>query len=312
MLPNATSEDEIDRQLPLGDEIFLDHIGHFARDPESARRGLASAGFTPTPVSIQVNPDGRGGEQPTGTGNICAMLARGYVECLFRTADTPLGHELDKAMQRYPGVHLVAFSIDDAEAAHRRLQQGGFRTRPLVSMRRPVTSEHGEDVAAFSVVRVEPGVMPEGRIQMLRHHSEHTVWQPRWLEHPNGAVGLLDVVIAAADPSEAEDRFARFLGRPAKRNAFGSLLKLERGGVQIVSHEAMHALLPDRPDITPPFIGVYAIRVQSLDKLEGCLVASRLSFSRRDGLMIASFPEQLGVGAWIFAEQASALPWRAS
>ncbi len=312
MLPNATSEDEIERQLPQGDEIFLDHVGHFVRSPDAAAQALERAGFTATPVSIQVNPDGSGGEQLTGTGNTCAMLRRGYVECLFKTADTPLGHELDMAMRRYPGVHLIAFSVHEAEAAHTRLQQEGFRTRPVVSMRRPVETEHGKDVAAFTVVRVEPGVMPEGRIQLLRHHTEHTVWQPRWFDHPNGAVGLLDVVIATTDPDETANRYARFLGRAAKRNAFGYFVKLERGGVQIVSHATMHELLPDVPAMGQPFIGIYAIQVQSLHKLENCLTASDFSFNRRDGLVIASFPEQLGVGAWFFAERASALSWRSS
>jgi Glyoxalase-like domain len=310
MLPNATPEDEIDRQLPQGDEIFLDHVGHFVRSPDAAAQALARAGFTATPVSIQVNPDGSGGEQPTGTGNTCAMLRRGYVECLFKTADTPLGHELDAALQRYPGVHLIAFSVHEAEAAHTRLQQEGFRACPLVSMGRPVETEQGRDVAAFTVVRVEPGVMPEGRIQMLRHHTEHTVWQPRWLDHPNSAIGLLDVVIAATDPSEVAKRYARFLGRSVVRNAFGYFIKLDRGGVQIVSQETVHRLLPNTPAVDPPFIGLYAMKVQSLHKIESCLGASGMSFNRRNGLVIASFPEQLGIGVWFFAEQPSALPWR--
>ena len=30
--------------------------------------------------------------------------------------------------------------------------------------------------------------MPEGRIQILTHRTESTVWQKRWLTHPNGAL----------------------------------------------------------------------------------------------------------------------------
>ena len=44
------------RQLPLGEEIFLDHVGHFAADPEAASAALTSAGFFATPRSVQVNP----------------------------------------------------------------------------------------------------------------------------------------------------------------------------------------------------------------------------------------------------------------
>src|SRR6476646_5434982 len=108
---------EADRQLPLGDEIFLDHVGHFVRNPNAAARAMERFGFAPTPISVQRNPDGT----PTGTGNVCAMFARGYVECLFKTADTPLGAEFDAAMARYGGIHLAAFAVTDAAKEHRRL-----------------------------------------------------------------------------------------------------------------------------------------------------------------------------------------------
>src|SRR6185312_3642014 len=98
---------EADRQLPVGGEIFLDHVGHFVRDADAAVRALVRAGFAPTPVSVQANPDGT----PTGTGNITAMFSRGYVEVLFKTADTPLGREFEAALSGHPGVHLAAFSV---------------------------------------------------------------------------------------------------------------------------------------------------------------------------------------------------------
>ena len=66
------------------------------RDPEAAARALARAGFAPTPVSVQYNPDGT----PTGTGNVTAMFSRGYIEVLFKTADTPLGREFDAGARR--------------------------------------------------------------------------------------------------------------------------------------------------------------------------------------------------------------------
>ena len=216
---------DIPRQLPDNDEIFLDHIGHFIRDPDAASKALRRVGFATTPISIQVDPDGAGGESPTGTGNVTAMFRRGYIEVLFKTAETPLGRELDAAIARYCGVHLAAFSVRDAAAAHRRLETAGFRVRPLVRMQRPVATEGGGYRRLHGRAR-RPGVMAEGRIQILAHHTEATVWQPRWLDHPNGATGLVDLVITTAEPGEAAMRYSRFLDRPAADNAadtsFGS------------------------------------------------------------------------------------------
>lgn len=296
---------EIDRQLPQDDEVFLDHIAHFVPDVEAAARALARAGFAPTPVSIQTD---RG--QLTGTGNITAMLARGYVEVLFKTADTPLGREFDAALARFPGVHLVALAVADAEKARLRLQAEGFRVRPLVALRRPVATEAGEAEAAFTVARVESGEMAEGRIQFLTHHTEASVWQPRWLEHPNGARQLLDAVIAVEDVDEAAARYARFTGRRPLGSSIGWSFRLDRGGLQIMDRATFARSVPAVPVPALPFIGAYAIRIDSLIQAATLLRASGLGFEQRERMLFVPFPPALGAGAWLLVERGDDLPWR--
>ena len=163
---------------PLSPEESAAYVEHRMRAAGSetrrvfSSRALARAGFSPTPISIQVNPGPDGSARPAGTGNVTAMLARGYIETLFKTADTPLGRELETAVARYPGVHLAAFSVADAAAAHRRLTHAGFRMQPLAGMQRPVDTVNGPGTAAFTLARLVPGEMPEGRIQILTHRSE--------------------------------------------------------------------------------------------------------------------------------------------
>lgn len=304
------TQTEIDRQLPSGEQIFLDHVGHFVRDADAAGRALARAGFAPTPPSIQVNPDVAVGTQLTGTGNVTAMLARGYIEVLFKTADTVLGREFDAALARYTGVHLAAFAVPDAHNAHERLKSGGFRVRPLVKMQRPIETEAGDDIAAFTIARVEPDVMPEGRIQMLTHHTEAAVWQPRWLSHPNSASGLIDVVIAVADVGEAAARFARFTGRATASASSGALLHLDRGGVVLVSRDALGELAPELSTTELPFIAGYAIGVRSLAAAEAAMESGGLQWRAFEGGIAACFPSELGEGVWFFVENAAALPWR--
>jgi hypothetical protein len=299
---------EIDRQLPIGDEMFLDHVGHFVRDSEAASRAMARAGFAPTPVSIQYNPDGT----PIGTGNITAMLRRGYIEVLFKAADTPLGREFEAALSGHTGVHLANFAVVDAANAHARLTEQGFAMRPLVQFQRPVGTEAGPGIAAFTVVRLERGAMPEGRIQILTHRTEHTVWQPRWLDHRNGAQALADVVIASPDVAEATARFERFLGRKANSSQFGrTSFALDRGQVQLVSEAAFASLFPEIRIPRLPFIGAYAIRVPSLTATEAIMRSGGLSSRRAGAALVVPFPEELGVGAWVFAENSASLPWHA-
>ena len=116
-----------------------------------------------------------------------------------------------------------------------------------VAVRRGDPVEHGQ--SAFTLARLEPGEMPEGRIQILTHRSESTVWQPRWLKHPNGALALTGIVIAVADPEEAAERFARFTGREAARSASGQTIALDRGRVELVTAGAFQRRLPEIPSL---------------------------------------------------------------
>lgn len=302
--------EETDRQLPSGEEIFLDHLGHFVRDRAAAADALARLGFAPTPESVQVVPTPDGGTTPTGTGNVTAMFARGYLEILFKTADTPLGQQHDAALARYAGVHLAAFSVREAGEAHARLAAAGFAMQPLVSMQRPVGTAEGEGIAAFTVARVVPGTMAEGRIQIVTHRTEHTVWQPRWLDHRNGAVALADVTIAVADPVEAAARFSRFVDRPAETTPWGATVALDRGRIVITSAEGFSSLVPGVTIPSLPFIGAYGISVRSRAVLERCLREAGTPFTIDGEAVIAPFPEALGAGAVVFAETPAMLPWR--
>jgi Glyoxalase-like domain len=298
---------QADRQLPIADEIFLDHVGHFVRDAEAASRALVRAGFAPTPTSMQVNPDQAGGPaQPTGTGNITAMLARGYVEALFKTADTALAQELDTAMRRYRGVHLAAFAVADAAKAHKRLAAAGFRMRALIDMTRPVDTVAGPATAAFTLARLTPGEMPEGRIQILTHRTEAMVWQPRWLSHPNGALALASVMIAVLDPDEAAQRFTRFAGRSARAATLGYIIELDRGRIDLVRSDAFAKVLPEVAIPALPFIGAYTIVVKSLAAVESIFAEAKLRTRRMGQALVAPFPDELGDGAWIFAQAAPA------
>jgi hypothetical protein len=300
------------RQLPRGDEIFLDHVGHFVRDAQAASHALRRAGFAPTPVSIQANKDQVTGRlAPTGTGNVTAMFARGYIEALFKNSDTPLAGELDAALARHAGLHLAAFSVNDAAAAREHLAAAGFPVQDLVRMQRPVKTENGSGIAAFTIARVKPMAMPEGRVQILTHHSEDAVWQPRWLSHPNSVSDLIDVVIAVGDVEEASRRFARFTGRPAEATeGGGALIRLDRGGIYLLNQRRAAEKLPEVPITSLPFMIGYALGVESLAAAETAVDGADLEWRALDDGIVATFPAELGEGAWFFVERAEDLPWR--
>ncbi len=277
--------------------ITLDHSGSFVTDPDAARAALESLGFTVTPWSAQVQPDPDTGQMRlTGTGNICVMLGEGYLEFLAHTADTALGLEFRAALKRRAGLHLAAFGSADAAADHAALTAQGLEMRPLVHFSREVETETGTAEAAFTVARLAPGAMPEGRVQVVTHHSVAAMWQDRWTHHPNGALALRSMVISAPDPEEAAARFARILHRPAERHGEGLRIGLDRGALEFLPEGAATALVGEPVEQGHTCFAALRVAVTSLapfaDRTGGRMLT--------DGTLALPFAPELGRGCWLF------------
>jgi Glyoxalase-like domain len=280
-------------QLPEAGEVFLDHVAHFVPAMDPAAAALERCGFRLTPFTAQTNRvDGKAA--PAGTGNRCAMFRRGYVEILAAIADTPLAQQLHERLARHTGLHLAAFSSADAAAEHRRLAAVGFPVLPLVDMRRPVATEEGEEEARFTIARIAPGPMPEGRTQFLTHHTEHLVWPEPCLDHPNGAQALTAVWIAAADPAEPAERFARFTARPARRDGAIMTIALERGVLRFATPEFLARELGIASGPPLPYLAASEIEVASLDRLHRHLDTAGLAYHAIAGATGVPLPPSVG------------------
>lgn len=227
-------------QLPPRGEINVDHVAHFVPDIEAAAQGLEALGFTLTPFSPQFHRLEPGGPLvPAGTGNRCVMFERGYVEFLTPTADSPVAQQLRTAMQCYVGLHLIAFGSSDAQRDYDRLEREGFHPTPPVALQRPIGTPTGEDTARFTVIRVPPGTMAEGRIQFCHHHTPELVWQERWTSHPNGVTGLAGVIVCVADPAEAARRYSRFTGAASCSHGSSYSIETARGSVVLTGPDTL-------------------------------------------------------------------------
>jgi hypothetical protein len=252
------------KQVPAPGEITLDHVAHFVPDIDRAGRALERLGFTLTPFSAQSHrTDPTGPLIPAGTGNRCVMLESGYLEFLTPTGDTALAAQLRGAIERYVGVHLIAFGTAAPETDHARLSQAGFEPLHPVDLQRDIDSAAGSSVARFTVVRVPPGRMAEGRIQFCRHHTPELLWQTRWMQHPNGATALTGALICVEDPEGTARRYSRFTGLAP--HCAGSCWRIDtsRGFLLFVPPDAIRR----RFGITPPalpWIAGYTLACESV------------------------------------------------
>lgn len=308
---NITLTDMADRQLPINDEVFLDHIGIFALEPKENAAVLEQLGFLLTPYCVQTNPASNG-DAPllTGTANRCAMFERGYLELLSPTIETALSDQLKTAVDRYTGLHLAAFTTANTDRTFELLTNAGFAPGPVVNMNREVEIDGSPATLRFSVVRVPPESMAEGRIQFLRHHTSDLLWEDRWMKHPNGAVGLTDLLMVVADLDEATDRYTRFLSQSPIHGRNFVVFDLPRGRITI-ANKTFYQTLEEMPALPKlPFMAACAIEIKDIDSTKSILKTNGVSWHEYTDKQIAAklAPYTLQTN-FIFIEGSNAPIW---
>jgi hypothetical protein len=243
-------------QKPRAGRLNLDHVAHFVPNIDEASATFEALGFTLTPFSAQMNRlDAAGPLVAAGAGNRCIMLERGYIECLTPTADTTIAGQLREAIARYTGLHLIAFGTGDAAADHARLVREQFAPLAPVDLQRGIVTPDGDATARFTVVRVPPGGMAEGRIQFCQQHTPELLWQARWTKHANRAVALTAVIVCVENPREAAQRYARFTGIAASANGEDRALDTARGRVLLVSPQTIKRVFSIDAPVLPWIVG---------------------------------------------------------
>ena len=246
--------------MPRGGEVFLDHVGYFVPDLEAAGSRLERLGFRVSLDNVQTNADANGDLKPSGTSNRLAKLKFGFLEMLAATHDTPLAGQFRQAIARYSGLHLIAFSSGDLALERTRLTGAGFAMQDVVELRRRDRTLAGAPEVHFSVLRPQPGVMAEGRVQWVTPRTPDTVWRADTITTANGAAGLTDMLLCVDDPGAVAARYGRYVGRtPIMRGGLHAVT-LERGGLVFADAAQAAAILPDFRPPALPFMAGLALR----------------------------------------------------
>jgi hypothetical protein len=279
--------------------VDLDHVGIAGHELGGLAATYESLGFQLTPFarhSGRLSPDGP--VVPFGTGNRCAMLRQGYLELIARIDPAAPANSLDRFLQRYEGIHIVAFAIEDELAELARLRAAGFDVPGVAHLERPVDAEDpGKGIAKFARLPLPADAAPEGRMQLIRHLTPELIWRPEWVEHPNRAERVFALVICAEDFAATAERLGRLCGiapTPAEGQAS---LKLEASRVTVVSPETLDSVLPGVVPPSLPFIAGIAIHTA-----DGCAAIHAIAGDRgrrtHEGFLVP--PEHAGGAALLF------------
>jgi Glyoxalase-like domain len=253
----------------------IDHLVLPTTTLTLARSRLVSLGFT-------VAPDA---EHPFGTGNCCVFLKdRTYLEPITivdRAATDNAAAEgvlFVKRIKRFSerqgeGFAMVALESEDAEADRAAFEAAGIGDGPVYRLQRMARLPDGsEREIGVAVANAEFPSAPDASFFACQHFSKDTLFQPPYLEHANGALGISAVAAVAENPADFHILLTAATGqRELRTTSFG--VEAEVGG------RTLHILTPAgfraRYDLDAPnprrgmLFAAFELKVLDLDRAAG-------------------------------------------
>jgi hypothetical protein len=271
---------------------LIDHVIVNARDALDDSAALwKRLGFQLTPR----------GHHTLGSSNNLAILGTDYIELLGVTRP---GGRTD-VMEWPAGLNGLVFKTTDSDGVYTTLSEAGVPILPPQAFSRPVDMGDRSGDAAFRTVRLEKDASPAGRMFFCHHLTPDLVWHDPWRRHPNGAVGLQGMLIAAEDPAAYAALFRLMFSEHAVRDTpDGFALAAGLATVEVATPDALAVRLGDA---MPPMDGRAAImaalivRTASLKTTRAALQDGGLPVPAHDGPIV--LPADLAGGlALIFVE----------
>jgi catechol 2,3-dioxygenase-like lactoylglutathione lyase family enzyme len=190
--------------------LGLDHVVILVRDLDDADACMARLGFRPTPRGVH--------SAHMGTANATVMLPDGtYFETLTVLQETPANADTRAVLAEREGPFGLALKTDDAHAAADAFEAAQIAAGGALAFVRPVELPDGTRDACFTVARTRTDATPGTSLFVCQHHTPDIVWREDYLEQPNGATGIAEVIGIADDLAAIEDAYGVIFGERVRR-----------------------------------------------------------------------------------------------
>jgi catechol 2,3-dioxygenase-like lactoylglutathione lyase family enzyme len=302
------------------DTARIHHVGHIVEDMAQAINLYERLGFAIPPPSCPAMSRREGAApEAFGAANTHADFPSSFLElatwvkegdAVSLPADTHLvpleaspevlslllerigetSANLAACLDRFQGIHILMFSSPAIDEAAERLTAAGVRHGGVNTVRR--TAPEGAKVSVETVRYLEidgegpdakPGTVAEGRVGFVAD-LDPDVQGSRCLNHPNGAVELVEAMLCVADPELAavRRRYETYLGRSARQEGPAHVFDLDGAALKLVTSSCLATALPgERPPALPALVG-YTVVVRDLALTRDLL--------RRNGLPVRETP----------------------
>jgi hypothetical protein len=246
------------------------HVGIVNRDLDTMEATYRSFGFALSPRSRHMLSERPGAPLTAGcTANMCALFGDSYIELLGIVDDSaPDPWHTRQMVEQHEGLRILSFETADAEGTDARLGAAGLRTSGVLELERPVDTEDGPAVLRARSVHLDPRSTVEGYIGVAQHLTREYVLQPRYLTHPNGALGLGALLIVAADAERdaVVGRYQHVLGVAPETAGPATVLARGNARIEIVSASAAPEVLPGETAPAPSYLAALTVVVDDIGR----------------------------------------------
>ena len=286
------------------DLIRLHHVGHVVRDMPAALAFYRRLGFVVPAPSYPALPSREGAEpEPFGAANTHADFPRDFLELatVVHAGDrvpadaqlVPLQAPADvlpilldrinatranlaACLERFEGLHILMFSSPDIDVTAARLatagvRHGGVRHGGVNTVRRPAGTEV-ETVRYLEIDGEQPGAVAEGRIGVVAELDQR-IQATRLADHPNGALGLVEATLCAADSEldAVQAWYENYLGRPPRTDGRAQVFDLDGTTLTLVPDSGLDTLLPGERPLALPALVACTVTVRDLATTQNLL-----------------------------------------
>ncbi|MET7639737.1 VOC family protein [Streptomyces sp. NPDC005438] len=298
----------------------IHHVGHLVENMAEAISLYERLGFVIPPPSCPALPRGEGAEpEPFGAANTHADFPSSFLELATAVKDGDTGSlpadthlvpleapaetlpllverigetsaNLAACLDRFQGLHIVMFSSLAIDETAERLTSAGTRHGGVNTVRRPAPEGAKTPTETIRYLEIDgdgpdttPGTVAEGRVGFVAP-LDPDIQGARRLDHPNGALELVEATLCVADSelAAARRRYETYLGLPARQEGPAHLFDLDGATLKLLPHSGLTTALPDeQPPALPAFLS-YTVSVRDLALTRDLL--------RRNGLPVRETP----------------------
>lgn len=225
----------------------LDHIVHAVRDLDRAGELYERLGFTV----------GACNRHPWGTHNRIVQFPGVFIELVTFAEPDKLGvvSLLFAARNRdfaaaHDGLSMLILESRDAADDVQKLRRADISASPVLHFEREGQRPDGSSVkVGFSLAFAKDRGAPDIGFATCQQRFPENFWNPNYQQHPNGAHGVSNVTIVAADPAAHRAMLLAFTGAAdGKSEDDGYAIPLSRGSISVMTPRGFAACLGVEPE----------------------------------------------------------------